>query len=260
MKTMKKILLYLFLTINFVGISQTLEKSYRTEGESNNHINYSFISDNKLYYVTFYASNRGIDIFDSNHSFYKSISPLELPQNFLFDRFYFITDKLFDLDLEFEILLGAQNSATGENKMLLFNEEGSIIYDFGDKNEANVFKDVQDNFKLMTSLSHSPYNGYQVVDYDIYSLDGILSVIQENFLAKKNIIGFPNPTKQKIMITNPFNNNEIEKIEVYDMNGKKVLEKKIIGNGENIELDISFLSKGIYNYRIREFGNKFVKK
>ncbi|WP_299056921.1 T9SS type A sorting domain-containing protein [uncultured Polaribacter sp.] len=257
---MKKTLLYLFLTINFIGISQTLEKSYRTEGESNNHINYSFISENKLYYVTFNTSNRGINIFDRNHSYYKSISPLELPQNFLFDKFYFITDKLFDLNLEFEILLGARNNTTGENKMLLFNEKGNIIFDFGDKNEANVFKDVQDNFKLMTSLSHSPYSGYQVVDYDIYSLDGTLSISQENFLAKQKIIGFPNPTKQKINITNPFKNNENEKIEVYDINGRKVLEKEFVGNGKSIELDISKLSKGIYNYRIREFGNKFIKK
>ena len=44
------------------------------------------------------------------------------------------------------------------------------------------------------------------------------------------------------------------------MNGRKVLEKTVIGNGENIKLDISELSKGIYNYKIREFGNKFVKE
>ena len=209
---MKKTLLYLFLTINFVGISQTLEKSYRTEGGNNNHINYSFISENKLYYVIFYAANRGINIFDSTHSYHKSISPLELPQNFLFDRFYFITNKLFDLDLEFEILLGAQNTATGENKMLLFNENGNIVFDFGDKNEANVFKDGQGNFKLMTSLSHSPNDRYQVVDYDIYSLDGTLSVNQENFLTTQKIIGFPNPSSNMINIINPLKNNEKEKI------------------------------------------------
>jgi hypothetical protein len=55
-------------------------------------------------------------------------------------------------------------------------------------------------------------------------------------------------------------NNEKEKIEIYDINGKKVIEKEIIGNGKIIELNISNLSKGIYSYRIRGYNNKFVKK
>ena len=74
------------------------------------------------------------------------------------------------------------------------------------------------------------------------------------------MISFPNPSSDIINITNPLKNNAKEKVKVYDINGRKVLEKEIIGNGENIELNISDLSKGIYNYRIRDFGNKFVKE
>ena len=135
--------------------------------------------------------------------------------------------------------------------MLLFNEEGDVIFDFGNKFKADVFKDQNNNFKIMTSLSTNI--SYPEVHYDIYSLDGTLSVIQEEFLSKQKIISFPNPSSNTINITNPLKNNEKEKIEVYDMNGRKVLEKEIIGDGVNIELNISKLGAGIYNYRIRLF-------
>jgi hypothetical protein len=50
------------------------------------------------------------------------------------------------------------------------------------------------------------------------------------------MISFPNPSSSSINITNPLKNNENEKIEVYDTNGRKVLEKAIIGNGKNVNL------------------------
>lgn len=257
---MKKIVLYLLLTISFVGISQTLEKSYNTEGINNNHKNYAFLGENGLYYITLYTSNRYLTIWNENHTVYKNVN-LNVPTNFELDLLYFATDKLFNSDSKIEILIGSknQNQTSITRKMLLFNEDGNVIFDFGHKFKANVFKGKNNNFKLMTSISGS--NGANpTVSYDIYSLGGTLSVSQEFFLNKQKIVSFPNPASQKINITNPFKNNKKEKIEVYDINGRKVLEKGFIGNGQNIELDISKLSNGVYNYKIREYGNKFVKE
>ena len=162
---------------------------------------------------------------------------------------------LFNSDSKFEILISLNGN--GVSKLLLFNEDGGdSIFDFGDKWTANVFKDGN-NYKLITSKYH--FSSVSV-HYDIYSLSGTLSTSQENLLNQQKMISFPNPSSDIINITNPLKNNARDKVKVYDINGRKVLEKEIIGNGENIELNISDLSKGIYNYRIRDFGNKFVKE
>jgi hypothetical protein len=70
----------------------------------------------------------------------------------------------------------------------------------------------------------------------INATEPTLKVSQENFLHKRKMISFPNPSLSSINITNPLKNNENEKIEVYDTNGRKVLEKAIIENGKNVNL------------------------
>jgi len=251
---MKKKLLYLFITISSISFSQTLENSYTSEGYNNEPKNYAFLTENNLFYLTMSTTNNEIFVYNSDHSLYKKIT-ITLPSGFKAEQLHFATDKLFNSDSKIEILITSYNNATSENKMLLYNEDGgNNIYDFGDKFKVEVFKDNNNNYKLLTSVGKSG------VSYDIYSLSGTLTISQENFLNKRKMISFPNPSSSSINITNPLKNNENEKIDIYDTNGRKVLEKKIIGNGANIKIDISELSKGIYSYRIREFGNKFIKE
>jgi hypothetical protein len=253
---MKKNLLYLFITFSSISFSQTLEKSYITEGDERNFINYVFISsNNNLYYLTLDNNDNKLKIYNNDHTLYKDIS-LTIPGGYNLNRVIFSSDLLFNSDSKFEILISLEGN--GVSKLVLFNEDGGdSIFDFGDKWTANVFKDGN-NYKLITSKYH--FSSGQVVHYDIYSLSGTLSTSQENLLNQQKMISFPNPSSDIINITNPLKNNARDKVKVYDINGRKVLEKEIIGNGENIELNISDLSKGIYNYRIRDFGNKFVKE
>lgn len=249
---MKKKLLYLFIAISSISFGQTLEKSYTSEGFNNKPKNFAFLTENNLYYLTMNVTNSEISIYNSDHTLYKTVS-LTLPSNFELEQIYFASDKLFNSDSKIEILVGTDEmNGCCVRKMLLFNEDGgNNLFDFGDKFDVDIFKDLNNNYKMLTSKDAS---------FDIYSLSGTLTVSQENFLYKRKMISFPNPSSNSINITNPFKNNENEKIQVYDINGRKVLEKNIVGNGENIKLDISELSKGVYNYRIREFGNKFVKE
>jgi hypothetical protein len=254
---MKKKLLYLFIAISSISFSQTLEKSYISEGFSRKPKNLAFLTESNLHYLTMSLTNNEISIFNSDHSLYKTIS-LTIPTGFKLTNIHFATDKLFNSDSKIEILVRTEiETGCCEKKMLLFNEDGgNNIFDFGDKYDVDIFRDKNNNYKILTSSEDSNNK----VSFDIYSLSGTLTVSQQNFLSRQKIIGFPNPSSNLINITNPLKNNENEKIQVFDINGRKVLEKKIIGNGENIELDISELSKGVYNYKIREFGNKFVKE
>ncbi len=63
----------------------------------------------------------------------------------------------------------------------------------------------------------------------------------------QNIFIFPNPAEKYINIIGQSNNiDNYTILEIYNSNGLKVLENKIINNVENRLIDVSELSKGIY--------------
>jgi len=250
---MKKKLLYLFITISSISFGQTLEKSYTSGGFNNFPKNYAFLTSNGLNYYTISTTENEISLYNSDHTLNKTVS-ISLPTDYKVGTLFLPSDKLFNSNDKIEFIVVTEGKGT---KMLLFDEDGTNLFDFGDnKWEAFYFKDENSNFKLLTATSGK--NGDII--YDIYALSGTLSTTQEAFHSKGEFIGYPNPSSNIINITNPLRNNEKEKIEIYDINGKKVIEKEIIGNGKIIELNISNLSKGIYSYRIRGYNNKFVKK
>ena len=78
---MKKKLLYLFITISSISFSQTLEKSYTSEGYSNISKNLAFLTENNLYYLTMSITKNEIYIFNSDHTLYKTVN-LTIPTNF----------------------------------------------------------------------------------------------------------------------------------------------------------------------------------
>lgn len=76
----------------------------------------------------------------------------------------------------------------------------------------------------------------QILEYEAPStFDGTLAINEQSF-QKENLILFPNPTDSKLTI----DSDKVFKIEVYDMNGRKVIES----NGNSI--DFSKLSSAVY--------------
>ncbi|MHB0756985.1 T9SS type A sorting domain-containing protein [Polaribacter sp. M15] len=255
---MKKKLLYLFITISSIGFSQTLETTYTTSGyDEREKPNFAFNIDGETKFYTLDWTNNQVNIYNSSHNIYKTVS-INLESGYEMRELYLPTDKLFNSNSKIEfIIFSVQTDSPYQPSLRLFDEDGTLLFDFGNSRGIELFKTPNDSYKLITAQSTS---NEKEISYKVYSLSGTLSVSQENLFNKQKIIGFPNPSSKTISITNPLKNNVNDKIKVYDINGRKVLEKTIVGNGENIELDISLLSKGIYNYRIRELGNKFVKE
>jgi hypothetical protein len=253
---MKKKLLYLLIAISSISFGQTLENTYTSSGYTDNDNLFSSFNANgeTKYYTLDYSTNQ-IKIFTSTHNLEKTIS-VTLESGYEMEGLYLPTDKLFNTDSKIEFIVESRRESPYQTNYTVFNEDGNNLFNFESVDTFNLIKTIQNDYKLLIykSLGSGSHT------FSVYALSGTLSDNQQDLLKREKIIGFPNPSSKIINITNPLKNNENEKIQVFDINGRKVLEKKIIGNGENIELDISVLSKGIYNYRIREFGNKFVKK
>jgi len=247
---MKNKLFYLFITISAIGFSQTLEHSYTTGGSPDGE-NLTFITSNGINYYTINNDADKVLFYNNDHNLINTVNII-LPTSETIRTLSFITDKLFNANSKIEFIV-----ISNLFNMYLFDEDGNKLFEFGKREEVFYSKDENNNFRLITTNGGLKVN---TTTYDVYSLSGTLSTIQESFFGNKKFNAYPNPSTNSINIANPLKKNEKENIIVYDINGRKVLEKEVIGNGENIKLNISSLSKGIYNYRIRENGNKFVKE
>ena len=80
--------------------------------------------------------------------------------------------------------------------------------------------------------------------------------VNEN--VKQNVVIFPNPAKNQIVIKGEFDSNE--SVIVYDALGQKVMEKSISSSEEKV--DVSILSSGVYYiyFNLSKASSKFVKE
>jgi len=75
-------------------------------------------------------------------------------------------------------------------------------------------------------------------------------------IPEKNHVLFPNPVKNSIIILSDV--EKIEKIEIYDLIGNKIVEK--IKIGFKIDIDISFVQNGTYFVKINSVDNSAVSE
>ncbi len=251
MKKMKKIILGLIATfgISIVSFGQvTLENSYYSKIYST--VN-GFNTENGLNYFTVDNISNQLKIYNSTHNLIKTVN-IPVDANSFINHIYLPTDKLFNSDNLIEFIVHLNNGPTNNN-MFLMNEDGIVLQQFGNKSEAKVIKSTSGVYKLDLKIYD---NGY----YDfIYTLTGTLSVAQQEMLGKQ-FISFPNPTENKITITNNLENGQNGTLEVFDVNGKKVIQKNVIGENGEINLDVIELSSGVYIYKLNGQTNRFIKK
>ncbi|MCA4778031.1 T9SS type A sorting domain-containing protein [Empedobacter stercoris] len=129
--------------------------------------------------------------------------------------------------------------------------------------EGNVY-DVQ----LITKstyfgvrLTATKWGGAEYLDNFIFSGDkfsnycGQMSITESKEKNKLSI--FPIPANKILNIINP--KNGANKIEIFDINGKLVLNKNFANSENKISIDVENLPKGIYIYKVGELSTKFIK-
>ena len=246
----------LFLLSNFSFSQATFEQSYTINQDEGGDQTYFFNTETASYHYTF-DENNVLKIYTENHSVYSTIN-LPVDAGSTLNNIKLFTDKLFNSDSLIEFLLVSRNS-TGVYKMTLLNENGTILQQFGDKNDALVVKTLSNTYKLITEKGYSVSGSYYT-SKDVYSLTGTLSETQASMVSKK-LIAYPNPVKGILNIKNPSDKRENTKLKVYNISGEMVMQKNIDKENEDfIKLDVSNLQSGVYIYRINEFNSKFIKE
>ena len=106
---------------------------------------------------------------------------------------------------------------------------------------------TQQKYQFTDNNPFKGLNFYRLkqVDYDgNYTYSNIATVTFENVAALFKV--FPNPVANTVNISIPLTTGT-SVVAVYDLNGKKMLEKQISGNTVSQSLDLSTLAAGVYH-------------
>ena len=261
---MKKIIFCLIATIsisNFSSAQATLENTYATKKIGWEQTN-AFKTDAGLNYYTVEGTNT-LKFYNSSHTLTNTIT-IPIDSGYTLNSIYAVSDKLFNTDalVEFLVFTILDNGNSSTYKLTLVNQNGTVLQQLGSRSDAYIIKNPTTNqYKLITILP-TYYNVAGTTDniYDVYSLPGTsLGTVMLNKNAN-SFFGFPNPAEENILITNNLENGKKGTLEVFDINGKKVIEKNVTSDSVEINLDISELNTGVYIYKLNGQTNKFIKK
>jgi hypothetical protein len=296
---MKKIIYLFLLSANLINAQIALEQTYTNQGDYiTNYQSFDFdvtYTQSGIKYVTYNRVNTSptsttteIKIYNEDHSLFKTINCPNLV------RVYSITDKLFNNDDNLEILyqssryLGLNaNYYTYVQDIVLVNENETVLWQANDRIGAKLYKTSTGVYKLIihsynnnaiyygmppnhgqeNSINGETSNastgaGYITTPYsfEVYGLSGTLSTQQEQVYLKNDMVGFPVPTEENLNISNKLPLEQNSKLEIYDINGKKVLEKDVASGTKDFSIDVSNLSAGTYIYKLNGISSKFIKE
>ena len=255
---MKKIILGLIATITISNLSfgqAVFEHSYATKGLDYERYN-SFITQNGVNYFTLDTSTATLLFFNSSHTLFKTVT-IPVESGYTLKYITTVNDMLFNSDSLIEFIAFSKND-TNVIQAKLINENGIILQEFGNKQEAKVIK-VGTSYKLIT-MKEVQIPFVTTFEFDVYYLPGTTLNATSNKMEENLFFGYPNPTQNKISIINNLEIGQTGTLEVFDINGKKVMYKNVVGENGEINLDVTDLNEGIYIYKLNGQTNRFVKK
>lgn len=251
---MKKQLFILLVIFGFGNLfaQLTLEHSYlgsdfgRFLYVDDSNTNYGIVKD-----------ERSIDIYDENHQLFKSVTaPVPNDYYFYTDLFltpYQMSKYVFNEDEKLELILPFTNS-DNDQITIIINEDGEVIHEFGDEYYwyYTIFHDnVSNQNKFIITKTEDFWIS------EVYLLP-TSELTTKEIQSKNELSAYPIPANSNFTIINP--NNGINKVELFDMNGALILSQNFNTSDKKITLDVAFLPKGVYVYKIGSYQSKLIKR
>ncbi len=212
-----------------------------------------------IYCTSSYRSDT-LTIYNSDYSFYKSIS-ITPPYGYEGYSSFFenISDKVFNLDNDIEFTRSYIDTLNNTGYLLiLYNENGSELMNFENCQYGYYHQTQNDELRFKLERYPNYPNSDRVTD--IYSLPGSLSSIQPQIGNNITCSVHPNPAEDFIFINYKIDVFEITDLIIYNSNGIMIESKKIGGAFDKIKLDISDYKPGVYIYRYNDMSDRFIVK
>ncbi|WP_347216128.1 T9SS type A sorting domain-containing protein [Chryseobacterium sp.] len=253
---MKKTLFSLaIIAANSVFGQMNLEHSYTSDSS-----HWDVYSDNTTSHYLIGKGNNAFDIYNANHTLYKTLTP-NIPSSYLYipellKENYSISKRIFNTDDKLEFILTFINNQGGQRLMLIINEDGNIIKQFGNEYHSlyQVFHETASNQNKFVISKSSGTNTIT----EVYSLPtSLLTTLEIQAQNKNKLSAFPIPANKLLNIMNPGNGGN--NVQMYDVSGKMVLHKSFSSGEKSISIDVESLKAGVYLYTIGDQSSKFIK-
>ena len=210
---------------------------------------------NIYHFPTFY-------FYDSEFNFYWSF---QFQVTRFTDVSLFPTRHLIDTDDELEFIVRESSSyASGLPGVhsYIMDENGTIIYDFDNSKEragGSSFEFVLMNNEIRLLRSVSYYAGSNMIpdnELEVYGVGGNYSA--EEFHLVANSVAYPNPARSNITLPYELEDGETATMSIYNLNGQLIERFEIGSHFNQVQLNVSSYSPGIYLYEYKGRSNKFV--
>lgn len=246
------------MAANFAFAQLTLEHSFTNENA------FVYSTPTETFYISKTTDNK-LKIYNSNYVLYKTVN-VPMPANFnrldFLGEEFSISKNIFNTDGKFEFMVGVFNDNQTYYKLLLINEDGTLLKDFHTDpdtiygGEFHVFHDATTNSNKLTVHSGTTFNNSSVPLTEVYALPTSVLAAKE-IQAGSKLSAFPVPTNKILNVMNP--GNGANKIEIFDVTGKLVTNKSFLASEGKISVDVENLPKGMYVYKIGNLSSKFTK-
>ena len=246
------------IKLDHVSRSSCLGLSPKLEMKNLWMSDFSFISEtHETLLASFNVSTYSIDLYTKDNLLLKSI-PLKgvYPINKLGLMYvYNISEKLFDLDEAFELLVYFYEESNFSRSLILFKDNGEIIKNFGD-----VFADLSygaDGYRLIiNSGKFKEDNNLTEELTEFYSIPGKVSAhYGSTGLANATANGFAPMRTSTIKI--PYLTVIESILTISTQNGTFKEQRTINGTG-NAQIDVAHYTPGVYVYKYNNVTGQFI--
>jgi hypothetical protein len=219
------------------------------------------------YYVTDYLNN-SIDIYNEDHTAWKSISLPVPASQYLYDVAY-VSSKVFNTDdnVEFMMVYYGYVSLTDTTGYYTYStevvsENGQVLLSVPGGAYSFTYTDAANKNKLVVYVYDYSVSSY-ITATEIYSLPDKASALKENQSSVLN--PFPDPTFGLINL--PLSNlgNYSSEMVITDITGKEYSRIPVSNNATTLQYQASVLPAGNYLYSVHTNGKvlpagRFIKK
>ena len=213
-------------------------------------------------YVRIDRDNKTIDIYNMDHSQYKSISFAGFPQSSNnIPTIIYLSEKLFDNDSSIEFMYIYSQGNPSIDYTRIYNDDSSLLFKADSMSPLIIFNiHLQQypiyNTSIGTKMILSSMNGDNTAK--VFSLPGRLSSdIEEStkfLINSSNLISnpYPNPSQNttQIAYTLPDGVNEGE-IVFYDIQGNEIKRFKVDRTFNTLLISTADIAAGTYYYQLQ---------
>lgn len=174
-----------------------------------------------------------------------------------------ISKDCFNNDNKWEMVLYFINNSNGTTKIMVFDEDGNIIEDFGSASSCTFVGFEKKNTELRCAVYFQNFNASSTTytyTTKIYRCAGNGASLQSinQAQSKNKSVAYPNPARNIITLSYNLPSGNTSEIRIFNTAGQLVKTIPVGPHFNEVQVDVSSFPHGTYIYECEGVSNKFI--